>query len=712
MTNQNSQSSKSSSNSSLSGSDLDDSAAKGQAWAYPTTAKGDVQDDYHGTSVADPYRWLEEPDSPATRRWVDAQNELSSDFLDSLPGQAEIRARLETLMNVERFSLPRVEGGRHFFRYNNGKLGQSQLFVGEGPGDPGRLLLDPNEFSEDGTVSLAAIEPSRDGKLLAYSTSDGGSDWSHWYFMDVESGELLEDEITRNKFNSLEWMDGNTGVVYMRFAETAPGAELHERSGTNEVCLHLMGTPEGQDILLVEAGDVNLWHWPQVTESGRAVVITHHNSATDVDELEVLSLVGGGRGRGVQLITGFDAKFQYVGNDGDEFWVITDLEAPNRKLVAVNLFDSDPERWRELVPEREMALEGAHAVGGSLILTYLHDAHSEVRIHGPEGRLIRTQELPGIATVGGFGGNWEDPVTYFYYTDFNTPTEIWSLDVASGASAVLHRPELDIAPGDFVTEQVFFESKDGTPVPMFLVHKKGMKRDGQQPTYLYGYGGFNISLTPSFSEKNQLWLERGGLLAIPNLRGGGEYGDAWHKAGTLLQKQNVFDDFIAAAEWLVAEKYTCPAKLAIAGGSNGGLLVGACMTQRPELFAAALPSVGVMDMLRYQHFTVGWAWASDYGTSADPDQFAALYAYSPLHNLRDGQEYPATLVLTGDHDDRVVPAHSYKFAARLQEASAGIIPALIRIETRAGHGGGSSIPMRIEQAADELTFIEYALGLQ
>ena len=681
------------------------------AWDYPVSPKGAVSDDYHGTQVADPYRWLEDPSSAQTRAWIASQNALTGSFLRGLPGQDSLRDRLTELLSVERYSVPIVRSGRHFYSYNSGSQEQSQVFVSEGPAEQGRLLIDPNALSEDGTVAIARFTPSPDGKLLAYATSDGGSDWSTWHFMEVDSGELLPDQVTRNKFAALDWIAEGEGVVYARFDAPTKGAELHERNSTNDVCLHILGTPESEDLVLVEAKDDGVWHWPAVTESGKSVVISHQNTATSHNEVEVLSLVGSSRGRGVRLISGFDAIYDFVGNDGQELWFHTDLDAPNGRIVAIDLFESDRERWRELIPEQDVALESATAIGGHLVLSYLNKAHTELRVHRADGSSLRTQGLPGIATVNGVQGTWEDQTAYFSYTSYSTPPEVWSMNVTTGESSVVQRPEMNFERDDFLTEQVTYASKDGTPVSMFLVRKHDTQIDGQLPTLLYGYGGFNVSLTPYFDPKYILWMERGGLLAVPNLRGGGEYGEAWHQAGTKLNKQNVFDDFIAAAEWLMDEGYSSPERLAISGGSNGGLLVGACLSQRPDLFAAALPDVGVMDMLRYQNFTIGWAWARDYGTSADPEEFNALYAYSPLHNLRDGERYPATLVMTGDHDDRVVPAHSYKFAARLQEATAGNAPALIRIETRAGHGAGRSTAMRIDKAVAELAFLQFALGL-
>lgn len=678
---------------------------------YPETRMGDVVDDYHGTLVPDPYRWLEDPDSPETRAWIEAQNEVTQEWLDRLPLRGAFRERLEELWNYERYSIPREAGGRYFYVHNDGLQDQSPLYVSNSADSTGRLLLDPADFSADGTVALAGIVPSPDGRTLAYGTSDGGSDWVRWRFLDVESGEHLGDEITRNKFGSLDWAAGGRSVVYSRFPAPTPGAELHELNLSNEICLHVLGTPEEEDIVLRAAPADGHFLSASVTSSRTAVVVRDRESAHRFNTLEVISIAGASRGRSVRLVTGFDAHYEYVGNAGDVFWVETDLGAPNRRLMAIDLFTPERENWRELVPERPVVLERSHAVGGHLVLQYLRDAHSELRVHRVDGTLVRTQELPGKGTVRGFEGDQENPVTRFSYTDFATPSEIWELEVASGRTRLLRRPEVGVDPDLLETRQVFYESKDGTQVPMFLVHRRGLELSGSHPTYLYGYGGFNVSQTPRFRTSNALWLERGGVLAFTNLRGGGEYGETWHQAGTKLQKQNVFDDFIAAAEWLIDRGYTSPSNLAIAGGSNGGLLVGACMIQRPELFAVALPAVGVMDMLRYQRFTIGRAWAGDYGTSEDPAEFRALYAYSPLHNLREGVAYPATLVTTGDHDDRVVPAHSYKFAARLQAAHSGDVPTLIRIETRAGHGAGKSTSMRIEEASDVLAFAAYFTGM-
>ncbi len=676
---------------------------------YPRAPKGQVVNDYHGTMVEDPYRWLEDPQSEQTRAWVAAQNKLTGQWVDQFPARDEIARRLEELWNHERYGLPQEHGGRYFFFHNDGLQEQSPLFVAESPDGEGRLLLDPNTFSDDGTVSLAAHVPSPDGKLLAYGTSDGGSDWIEWRFMDVATLERLPDVITRNKFGGLDWGADGRSVVYSRFALPEKGAELRQANSANEVCLHRLGTPEEQDVVLRPASTKGFFSWPVMTAARTAVVVHETDSHKDKNNIEVIAIAGPDIGRKVPLIDGFDTESSYVGNDGDLFWVRTDLGAPNGRLVAIELFEPERESWIELVPEREVAMQGCSMVGGHFLLDYLRNAQSEVQVHDIDGGFVRTQQLPGTGSVHGLDGEQHDPLTWFSYMDFSTPAEIWELDVSSGAIRLLRPPVVATDPAVFETNQVFYSSKDGTRVSMFIVARAGLELSGDHPTLLHGYGGFNVSMTPSYRTSHALWLERGGVLAIPNLRGGGEYGSAWHRAGTKLSKQNVFDDFIAAAEWLIESGYTSPERLAISGGSNGGLLVGACMTQRPDLFRAALPAVGVLDMLRYQLFTIGWAWAGDYGTSEDPEEFEALYAYSPLHNIREGVDYPATLVTTADHDDRVVPAHSYKFAARLQEAHGGGDPILIRVETRAGHSAGRSTSTQIAEAADVLAFLDYFL---
>jgi prolyl oligopeptidase len=685
---------------------------------YPGARCDAVVDDYHGEKVADPYRWLEDADSPATRAWVEEENTVTERYLAAIPQRERIRARLTELWNYERYELPAQEGGRVFFRRNDGLQNQSVLFVVDSPGSNPRLLLDPNALSTDGTVALASFAPSSDGKLLAYGLSDGGSDWRVWKVRDVDTGMDRSDVVTRNKFGGLGWATDGSGFFYARYDLPPAGAELQARNAPPDVCFHRLGTDEAQDaVVLRRPAQEGRSHSFGLAEDGSALFQSVLDVASRKSELYRVPLApaAGGwnaAGEAEPLVQGFDTRTFRIGDDAGVVWVQTDLDAPNGRIMAVNPHAPAREHWRELVPERDEAIQGADEVGGKLIVQYLADAHSVVRVFDRTGAELGEVALPGIGTAGGFGGDREDAATFYSFTSATQPSAIHRLDLATLQSSLFRGSPLKFAPEDYLTEQVFYASKDGTRVPMFLTRKKTLARNGRAPTYLFGYGGFGISITPSFSVPNLVWLEMGGLLAIPNLRGGGEYGEAWHEAGTKLAKQNVFDDFIAAAEWLIANGWTSSEHLAIGGRSNGGLLVGACMTQRPDLYRATLPAVGVMDMLRYHTFTIGWAWAGDYGTSADPAQFRALRAYSPLHNVRPDTRYPATLVTTADRDDRVVPAHSYKFAAALQAAQAGEDPILIRIDTRAGHGQGKPTAMLIEEWADCWAFLAHELGME
>ncbi|MFT7540479.1 MAG: prolyl oligopeptidase [Gammaproteobacteria bacterium] len=685
-----------------------------EARTYPAAHKGDVVDLHHGVEVADPYRWLEDADAAATGSWIEAENQLTHGLLQSIPSRAATRERLESLWDYERSSLPSQRGGHVFYSKNDGLQNQAVLFVADSleqaTADEGRVLLDPNSFSEDGTIALAGTNPSPDGRLLAYATSDGGSDWRTWYFLEIESGKLLPDILHRNKFGGLDWVDGSEKVVYSSYGSPDDEEALRERNTPATICMHTLGNPESQDLVLREAPEEGKNQYSSITNSRRALIVSTIDTASRKNEVYILSLVGENLGNGLQLIEGFDAQYSYIGNDGDRIWFRTDLDAPNWRVIEVNLDQPDRSQWRELVPESTETLSRISAVGGHLVASYLKNASTQVRVFDLEGEFVRNVDLPGLGSAGGFGGELDQATTHFQFTSFTTPGEIWSYEVATGKRELFRRPTVDFDPEQFETRQVFYSSKDGTSIPMFIVHRRGLELDGSNPTLLYGYGGFNISLTPSFSVRNIVWMEQGGIYAVPSLRGGGEFGEDWHAAGTKLNKQNVFDDFIAAAEWLIAEKYTSSDQLAISGGSNGGLLVGACMTQRPGLFGACLPAVGVMDMLRYHLFTIGWAWVGDYGSVDQEDEFHALLDYSPYHNIGAGVSYPPTLVTTADRDDRVVPAHSFKFAARLQEAQAGTSPTLIRIETRAGHGAGKPTSMRIDEAADVLAFLDYALG--
>jgi prolyl oligopeptidase len=686
---------------------------------YPPARLDDAYDDYHGTRVADPYRWLEDPDSPETRQWIDAQVRVCNAYLAGVPQRAALRARIERLWDYEKFELPEREGGRTFYRYNDGLQNQSVLYVVDHEGQEPRVLLDPNGLSKDGTVALAGTALSEDGRWLAYGLAEAGSDWNTWRIRDVESGLDLADSVRWVKFSGASWMKDGSGFFYSRYDEPKPGEEMRGVNKEQKVYFHARDTDQSQDVLVYARSDQPEWGFgASVTEDGRYLLlrVSHGTSPKNRSFYAELpsseALRAGQRLNVVELLTENDASYAFVGNDGPLFWYRTDLEAPRGRLIAIDTRDGARERWATLVPESEDVLQGVSVVGERFLASYLKDAHTLVRVFDLQGKHERDVELPGLGTASGFDGERSDPDTFYVYTSFTTPGEVWRYDVASGRSELYRRPELAYDPALYTTEQVFYSSKDGTRVPMFLTYHKDLPRDGANPTLLYGYGGFNVSLTPAFSAARIAWLELGGVFAQANLRGGGEYGEEWHKAGTLLEKQNVFDDFIAAAEWLIDERWTSTPRLAIQGGSNGGLLVGACMTQRPDLFGACLPAVGVMDMLRFQNFTIGWAWKSDYGSSEDPEQFKALYAYSPLHNLRSATCYPPTLVTTADHDDRVVPGHSFKFAAALQRVQACDNPTLIRIDVRAGHGAGKPTSKRIDEAADTAAFLVRELAIE
>jgi prolyl oligopeptidase len=684
---------------------------------YPAAPRAEVVDEYHGESVADPFRPLEDPDAPATRAWIEAENALTAEYLADIPARDALRRRLSELYDVERFELPVQQGGRIFFRKNDGLQNQAVLFVAERVDATPRMLLDPNALSQDGTVALMSFVPSPDGRWLAYSLSDGGSDWRLWRVRSVESGLDLPDELTRNKFGSLAWAVDGSGLFYTRYDQPPPGAALQAKNAPPDVCFHRLGTEESDDALIArrpaQEGRTQSF---TLAEDGLALFQVVQDVASRTNELyRVPLLLADGQWRAGEpeaLVQGFDSRSVPIGDLGDTLFLRTDLGAPRGRIVALDRGAPARERWRELVPEASETIQAADEAGGMLLVQYLKDARSLVRVFGADGVPRGEVDLPGLGTAAGFSGDREDGEVFYSFTSATRPAAIYRFELASQKSTLYRESKLSFSPDDYETEQVFYASHDGTRVPMFLTHRRGLAHDGRAPTLLYGYGGFGISLTPTFSVQNLAWLELGGLLAIPNLRGGGEYGEDWHAAGTKLHKQNVFDDFIGAAEWLIANGWTRPARLAIHGRSNGGLLVGACLTQRPELFGAALAAVGVLDMLRYHRFTIGWAWAGDYGTSDDPAQFTALRRYSPLHNVARGRAYPATLVTTADHDDRVVPAHSFKFTAALQAAQAGPEPILIRVDTRAGHGAGKPTAMLIEEWADCLAFLVRELGME
>lgn len=682
---------------------------------YPSTRKAGSADVYHGTKIADPYRWLEDDNSDETKAWVRAQNEVTFSYLKTIPRRDQIASRLRELWNYERFSIPFEEGGRYFFSRNTGLQNQSVLFVSESLDGKPRELLDPNKLSADGSVSLTETAPSRDGRLLAYGTSKAGSDWQEFRVRDIDTGSDLPDLIEWVKFSGASWAKDGSGFYYSRYPEPKKGESLTGENKNQRIFFHKLGEPQSQDTLVYARPDKPDWGLHgHVTDDGRFLAITV-SEGTDPKNRFFYQDLRSQEAKVVELLGDFDASYGFIDNIGTVFYFHTDLEAPRYRVIAIDIAKPAREHWREIIPQGEHKLESVSFVGDQLIAEYLRDAKSAVLCFDSEGRLIREAALPGIGTVGGFGGRRSDKQTFYAFTSFTSPAVIYQYDVASGESAEHRRPRIAFDGSGLETRQVFFKSKDGTRVPMFIVSKKGIPLDGSNPALLYGYGGFDISLTPSFSVARAVWLEMGGVFVMANLRGGGEYGSEWHLAGAKLKKQNVFDDFIAAAEWLVSEKITSPAKLAIQGGSNGGLLVGACMTQRPDLFGAALPAVGVMDMLRFHKFTIGWAWKPDFGSSENADEFRALLAYSPLHNLKPGVRYPATLVTTADHDDRVVPAHSFKFAARLQECQSrapDAPPVLIRIETSAGHGAGTALKKVIEETADEWAFLTRALEMR
>jgi prolyl oligopeptidase len=679
---------------------------------YPETNKLDIVDDYHGTLVADPYRWLEDPNAEETRAWVRAQNEVTFPYLKSLPGRDRIENRLTTLWDYPRYGTPAKQAGRYFYNYNDGLQNHSVLYTMENPDDEPTILLNPNTFSEDGTVALATTAISKNARYIMYGKSDGGSDWREFFVRDIETGEDLDDHLKWIKFSGGSWTHDELGFYYTRYPEPAAGEELTAENINSKLYYHLTGTDQSEDRLVYEIPDQPGWRLNgSVSHDGNYLLInitdgsTRHNRVYYKDIRRQNPEV-------VKLFDDFDASYNYITNDGPLFYFLTNLDAPMQRVISVDINNPQSTNPETVIPEQEFVLTGISVINNQFVASFLKDAHSQVWIYNKDGTPDREVELPGPGSASGFSGERDDTEAFFSFSGYTYPTTIFRYDFTTHEYEVFRRPDVDFDPEDYETEQVFYESRDGTIVPMFITYRKGIVRNGDNPTYLYGYGGFNVSMRPGFSVSNLVWMEMGGIYAVANIRGGGEYGREWHQAGTKENKQNVFDDFIAAAEYLIDEGYTSPSKLAIGGGSNGGLLVAACMIQRPDLFAAVIPAVGVLDMLRYHKFTIGSAWASDYGRSDDPKAFKYLYAYSPLHNLEPGTEYPATLITTAERDDRVVPAHSHKFAAALQEHHAGDNPVLIRIETRAGHGAGRPTSMVIEEAADRWAFIARHTGLR
>jgi prolyl oligopeptidase len=684
-----------------------------EALDYPETPMVEQTDNYHGVEVADPYRWLEDDvrESDAVSDWVDAQNEVTFAYLDSIPERDIIEARMKELWDYERFGTPAKKGGRYFYSYNDGLQNQSVIYTLASLDAEPEVLLDPNTWSDDGTVALAAYYPSPDGKHVAYLVQDGGSDWRTARVMEIESGEVFNVKLEWLKFTGLSWLKDGSGFYYSRYPATSEEEKFQSLNLNQAVYFHRLGTSQDDDTLVYTSPENPEWgHQASVTDDGEHLVITTWKGTDDRYQIVYQDLTDPDA-KPETLIGGFDHDYTLVGNVGSELVFRTNNNAPRNRLIAIDVRNADPDSWRELIPQADNVLKGASLVGGRIIANYMQDAQTVVLVFNLEGEQTSTVNLPGIGSAGGFEGTFDDPETFFYYTSFNAPTTTYRFDVASDEVSLFRKPDVAFDPEDYVVEQVFYTSKDGTKVPMFISHHKDWVANGDSPTMLYGYGGFNVSETPAFSITRLAWMEMGGVYAVANIRGGGEYGEEWHKAGTKLQKQNVFDDFIAAAEYLISEKYTNSSKLAIFGGSNGGLLVGAVTNQRPDLFGAAIPAVGVMDMLRYHKFTAGRFWVDDYGSADNADEFSALYAYSPYHNLKPGIEYPAVLVTTADTDDRVVPGHSFKYAAALQTAQAGSSPALIRIQTRAGHGAGTPTTMVIRDYADRWAFLVRNLGI-
>ncbi len=682
---------------------------------YPKTKRVDQIDNFFGTPVSDPFRWLEEDvrKSDEVRAWVDAQNQVTFAAIEKLPYRKEIESRLTELWDYEKYGVPFRRGDRFFYYKNDGLQNQSVLYKLETLDAKPEVLVDPNQWSADGTDAMGGMAFSDNGELMAYGIQKAGSDWRSWKVMEVESGRDLSDELNWIKFGGVSWTKDSKGFYYSCYDAPKSGEKFQGLNLGQKVYYHKIGDNQKDDQLIHSNPENPKWGFlPSVTEDGRYLVITVWQGTDDRYRILYRDLESKNSDLTV-LIDNFENEYSFIGNEGSKFYFKSDFEAPKKCILVIDVNDPAKENWQVVVPEAEEAMESAGIVGGYLILDYLKDAKTQIKLHDLNGKYEREVDFPGIGSAGGFGGRRDHTETFYSFSSFNQPPSIYRYDLKSGKSTLIRRAKVDFNPDDFEVKQVFYTSKDGTKVPMFIAHKKGLVLDGTNPTLLYAYGGFNISLTPSFSIQRLQWMEMGGVFAMPNLRGGGEYGKEWHKAGTKTKKQNVFDDFIAAGEYLIENKYTSSNNLGIQGGSNGGLLVGACMTQRPDLYGACLPAVGVMDMLRFHKFTAGRFWVDDYGCADESKQeFEALNAYSPYHNLVDGTSYPATMVTTADTDDRVVPGHSFKFAARLQEAHDGPNPVLIRIESKAGHGAGKPTAKIIEEVADQWAFLAKHLGLE
>jgi prolyl oligopeptidase len=677
---------------------------------YTPTKKGDLKDTYFGTVVEDPYRWLEDDNSAETADWVKTQNQLTFGYLAKLPFREKIKGRLTELWDYPKYGVPFKEAGKYFLYKNSGLQNQNVLYTTADLADEPKVLLDSNTLSDDGTAALSGIEISNDGKYLIYQVAKSGSDWNDIYVKNIETGEMLPDHIVWVKFSGMSWY--KDGFFYSAYDRPEAGSELSKSNEFQKVYFHKLGTEQVADQLIVsDSKNSKRMFGAGLTDDKRFLLISKSQS-TNGNALDFKDLNKKNSGF-ISLMDSYEYEFNAVENIGDDLYVLTNYKAPKFRLVKINTSKPEEANWVDIIPEKKDVLESVRLIGGKLVANYMTDAHSKVEVYSCDGVLDHEVKLPGIGTVSAFSGKKEDPIAFFSYTSFNTPGEIYKYDFITKQATLHFRPEVKFNPDDFEVKQEFYTSKDGTKVPMFIVHKKGLELNGKNPALLYAYGGFNISLTPSFSPARIAFIENGGVFAMSNLRGGGEYGEEWHLAGTKLKKQNVFDDFIAAAEYLISQKYTSSQKLAIQGGSNGGLLIGAVTNQRPDLFKVALPAVGVMDMLRYNKFTIGWAWAGDFGTSEDnAEMFNYLYAYSPYHTIKKGTAYPAILATTADHDDRVVPAHTFKYMARMQEFNAGKLPVLVRIDTKAGHGAGKPTAKVIEEYTDLWAFVYYHLGIK
>ena len=684
-------------------------AVNAQGLQYPKTAKDGTVDEYFGTKVADPYRWLENDTSAQTAAWVEAENKVTNAYLAKIPFRGKLLKRLTELSNYERISAPHKRHGKWYFYKNDGLQNQSVMYVMDQLGGEPRVFLDPNKLSTDGTVALKGVYFSNNGKYAAYTISRSGSDWEEIFVIDLKTGQLTEDHIEWAKFTGAAWK--GDGFYYSAYDAPVKGKEFSNVNSGHKIYYHQIGTPQSEDVLFYQNGAYPMRFYIADVNEEETKMYLYEEGAGSGNNLFVRDLTKP-ESQFIQMTSNMDYEYMPVYDEGDKIWIHTNYGAPKGRVMTVDMRQPGVDNWQELVPEQENVLSSSDVINRQLILTYQKDASDHAYLYGLDGKLRNEIRLPSVGSVG-FIGDEKQPECFYTFTSFTVPGTVYQYDMEKNESTLYTSPKVNFRLEDYTSEQVFFQSKDGTRIPMFLTYKKGLKKNGNNPVYLYGYGGFNVSLGPSFSAIRVAFLEQGGIYAQVTLRGGGEYGEEWHLAGTKMQKQNVFDDFIGAAEWLIKEGYTCKDKLAIVGGSNGGLLVGACMTQRPDLFGVAIPEVGVMDMLRYHKFTIGWNWASDYGTSEDSkEMFEYLYGYSPLHNLKPGTAYPATLVTTADHDDRVVPAHSFKFAATLQECHQGDHPVLIRIDTKAGHGGGKPLAKVLEEQADIYGFILYNMGVK